>query len=788
MKISSKILSLQFVMVCFIIIIMLAFYRLADRMESGFDALEYRTLPVLFSLEKIHADGFGIFGSTNRAMVYKHIIDHPEMAAGSHAQNKKSQIDLYRELSEIDKQINGFNINIEEYGLLVERFFPGEIGNLEQIRKSSRDMISSGKEMIAIKAMPGNIKKIQDLERRHDNAKHQFDKVIRLALSQEAAEVWEHHEFLEYTIANIELYLFFAGAFLLIVGTLLGIYISRSIVEPLQQLARITQNPDTGWNILELTAQRKDEIGTFAISFLEMLHNQQSAKDALHNQLNFQKSLFGAIPSPIFYKDVQGRYKGGNKSFAAYLGKSKTEFIDKTVYDIAAKDIADVYHDADQALFANPGLQIYESQITRSDGSVREVIFHKATYHDHLSNEVAGLVGVIMDVTELKEAQKREQTANRAKSQFLAHMSHEIRTPLNSILGMNELLAELVSDPDQIRYIQTANRAGESLLALITDILDLSKIEAGQLVLDSDIFTLSQLIHKSMDIQQNFAREQGLTMALTLAPELPEQVQGDQDRLQQIILNLLNNAIKFTHNGKITFSVWPEGEGFITFQVVDTGIGMTKEAMDQIFQPFVQADSSTTRHYGGTGLGLTICRNLVEAMGGRLTVESKVGEGSCFTVSIPLLTIRQQPSAPAKIATVLEEVEQPRINNMVILAVDDTEENLMVITAFLRNTPYQVLTAEDGAEAVKIFKSQPVDMVIMDLLMPILDGYEATRVIRAWENEQGRQPVPIIAFTALALKKDLDKALEVGCNYHLTKPIKKATLLKTIERFKQTGE
>ncbi len=663
-----------------------------------------------------------------------------------------------------------FHEHMKTYRGLVEKYFPEEKEHLESISNTGRQLIFFSGKLLDFDHDQGDMHQFLALENQHEVAKHTRHMEVRAALDDESDEVAEHHEELEGMIRDVEFYSLYAGLLLLLVGAGLGLFISRSIINPIHGLSEYARNPKAEIADMEKIAKRNDEIGGLAESFVEMLNSQESAKGELQKQINFQKSLLEAIPSPIFFKDAEGRYLGSNKAFEEFLGCSSEEFIGKTVFDLAPKRLADIYFRADKELFDKPGTQIYESSGSQADGRIRNVVFHKATYND---------------------AQGKAEAANKAKSLFLAHMSHEIRTPLNSILGMNELLADMTTDPDQVRYIQTSRRAGESLLALITDVLDLSKIEAGQLVLSSEVFDISRLVKKSVEIQQVHAMEKGLVLELVMASDLPRQVQGDTDRLQQVFLNLLSNAIKFTHSGKVTFSVQGGGEDRIVFRVTDTGIGMTNEAMGRIFNSFAQADGSTRRNFGGTGLGLTICKNLVESMGGSLEVESTPGEGSCFTAIIPLIPVEMKSrttldttdAAAERSAAQAEARKLDTGGIKTVLVVDDVEENLMVVNAFLHKTPFEVITAMDGDTALRIFKEQPVDMVFMDLLMPIMDGYEATRRIRAWEEEQGRTPVPIIALTAHALKEDLEKTIAAGCDVYLTKPIRQAVLLETIKKF-----
>ncbi len=380
------------------------------------------------------------------------------------------------------------------------------------------------------------------------------------------------------------------------------------------------------------------------------------------------------------------------------------------------------------------------------------------------------------------------EAANRAKGDFLAVVSHEIRTPMNSILGMADILRQSQLDTDQRRYVDFLRRAAANLMTLINDILDLSKIEAGKVELEHAPFDVREVVEQALEVIEASARAKGLALRIDFEKELETAVMGDPVRLRQVFLNLLGNAVKFTDNGWITVTARRSSEqaGAIQFAVADSGIGIPEDKAAAIFEDFTQADSSTTRKYGGTGLGLGITRRLVELMGGRISVTSFPGKGSTFQFTAPF---QPAQSTAAQNTEESERTRSPKIGQPLrLLIADDSADNRLLVDIYLKETPHILSFASDGRGAVNKFEKARFDLIFMDMRMPVMDGLAATRAIRRLEQERGLPRTPIIALTANARLEDIEASREAGCDAHLSKPLSKSNLLETLGQYAVTLE
>jgi signal transduction histidine kinase/ActR/RegA family two-component response regulator len=432
----------------------------------------------------------------------------------------------------------------------------------------------------------------------------------------------------------------------------------------------------------------------------------------------------------------------------------------------------------------------FESMVARlheSHAEVRTALDDRERANAALTATLAELDERVRDRTAaLAGATARAEAASRAKSQFLANMSHEIRTPMNGVIGMAELLAATPLDASQREVTETIRSSGQILLAIINDILDLSTIESGQLVLEKAPFSLVSVLSQAMKVVSPAAQAKGLSLDIDADPAVPSHLIGDRLRLGQVLVNLLSNAVKFTDAGRVTMStrLVPATEltpATIRIEVRDTGIGIEPDRLSRLFQPFEQGDASMSRRFGGTGLGLAISKRLVELMDGRLWGESQPRAGSTFSVELPL-RVAEMPARPSPVAKAADGPPRPA-RNLRLLIAEDNPVNQRVASRMLQRLGYQADVVDNGRLAVEAVERHTYDVIFMDVQMPELDGLEATRLIKARSGD-----VPwIIALTAHALEEDRKQCLAAGMNDFLSKPVQLIELTAAIDRVPRTG-
>jgi len=526
------------------------------------------------------------------------------------------------------------------------------------------------------------------------------------------------------------------------------------------------------------------------IAFLGMIivMGQTLNYEILESRRHMQ-TMLDHVPAQIFMKDTMGRYMMVNRLFEEMFHVSNATMYGKTDYDILPREQAEASRAADQEALSRHRSLEYE-EITSLGGQTRNYWATKVPLF-HTDGTPFALCGIATDITErkqqeeeLKLAKEQAEAASRTKSEFLANMSHEIRTPMNGIMGMASLLKMTELSVEQQEYLDCIQLSSENLLALINDILDLSKVEAGKIILELAPFSLRDCIDDAVRGHMADIHSKGLALKTDIPAQVPDALTGDQLRLKQILVNLIGNAVKFTEKGEVNVSAaLLEAHGntaLIRISVFDTGIGIDAAVLDTIFAPFSQADSSTTRRYGGTGLGLSISRRFVGLMGGDIRVESAVGGGSLFQVTIPFLVNepRLEPYDRAN-GDPLPAWEGPPLH---ILLVEDQEISRLFAVRILQKLGHTLDVAQNGREAVEKWENSALDIVLMDVQMPLMDGVEAAGIIRGREAAKGGGHTPIIALTAHALKEDRAKLLAQGFDGYVSKPLEIKMLNEEVSR------
>jgi PAS domain S-box-containing protein len=513
------------------------------------------------------------------------------------------------------------------------------------------------------------------------------------------------------------------------------------------------------------------------------------AETSLANHNKMREALFAAIPNPVFYLDESARLLGCNAAFEAFVNKGVTEIAGKSFSEIIPSVISGELHEKHLELLQKGGQSVYECALPNMTGSYNEVLISTATFGEN-DGTIGGLVGTIIDVTELAKAKEQAEAANIAKVQFLANISHEIRTPMNGITGMADLLLTSSLSDEQKEYVRIVRSCTDSLLTLLNDILDFSKIEASKLDLDRKPFVLRGVISTTVSLFTVQIREKRLSMTVDIAPDVPKVVVGDAGRLRQVLVNLIGNAVKFTEHGGITIrvNVQEVKDESITlrFEVSDTGIGIPDSFREKLFSPFTQVESSLSRRSSGTGLGLSISHRLVEMMGGSLTVRSMINEGSTFSFFASFLHATEKMTAIAagvedRCDSIVDATDEP----LSILIVEDNIINSNVAAQLLKKLGHTAAIASSGKNALHMLSETRYDLVFMDIQMPEMDGYEVTGAIRSGQAGNVNKTVPIIAQTASALKGDRDRCLAMGMNDYLVKPVHLEDLCMAIKRVRQ---
>jgi PAS domain S-box-containing protein len=540
---------------------------------------------------------------------------------------------------------------------------------------------------------------------------------------------------------------------------------------------------------------------------------RKAMEETLARERNLLRALMDNLPDHIFVKDTASRFLMANAATLRSLGAARQEeVLGKTDFDFLEREVAEKFYRDEQEVFrsAQP-LMNHEEPLIDHAGQQKWLVTTKVPLRDS-SDEIFGLVGMSHDLSRRKrmeeqwrQAKETAEVANRAKSEFLARMSHEIRTPMNGILGMTELALETELNSEQRDYLQMVKDSADGLLTIINDILDFSKIEAGKLELEPAPFSLRESLDDMVRPLAVRAQQKGLELNYHVCPDVPDCLVGDLGRLRQVLVNLVGNAIKFTECGEVIVEVkGQEGQkvlgassplvSFVElhFAVTDSGIGIPADKQRIIFEPFEQVEGGNNRRYGGTGLGLAISSQLVALMGGHLDVESPIRQisppGSRFHITARISLAQEAPLAGSREllqTTAIEPEEVPSRKEeerpLLILLAEDNIVNQRLSVRILEKRGHSIVVACNGQEAVSLLERQAFDLILMDLEMPEMSGFEATAAIRAREKERGGH-IPILALTAHAMKGDRERCLAAGMDGYVAKPVQPRELYHAIAK------
>ncbi|MBX9850341.1 MAG: PAS domain S-box protein [Cytophagaceae bacterium] len=518
-------------------------------------------------------------------------------------------------------------------------------------------------------------------------------------------------------------------------------------------------------------------------TYAQDITERKRAEAELEQQQALINSILDHLPINIFIKDKAGKFIFVNKHVLNETGFSPEEFIGRTSESLSPALIAARGHQTDEEAWKK-GKSISE-EIAIVDGKERHYIVGKIVLHFDLYDEPL-LLGYTVDITKRKKVETDLLTAKRnaeesmkAKERFISIMSHEIRTPMNAVVGITHLLLQQAHDAQEQEYFNALKISSENLLKILNNVLDLSKIESGKIVFEEIDFDLEEVLKKVKELFLFRAAEKNVAIEIEIDSRIPETIKGDPSRLNQILVNLLSNSIKFTEEGLIKIKVKLLDQNkdriHLLFSVIDTGIGISQDKISTIFESFTQANSAINRKYGGTGLGLTITKRLIELQNGNIGVESQLNKGSKFIFDLTFL------SSEIKYESCDLDISNIRnLAGLKALVVEDNKMNQMVVTKFLEKENVAVYIADDGEKAIKLLRENTYDIVLMDLQMPGLDGFETSRLIR---NELKNMSLPIIAFTASSSSNIEAKVLKAGMNDYIVKPFEPEDFYSKIARY-----
>ena len=561
-----------------------------------------------------------------------------------------------------------------------------------------------------------------------------------------------------------------------IIGLFLAWIFGRTLINPLQKITTAISEFGAGKRNFVFSSNRNDEIGVLSRSFNQMADQIQQQLKALAEKEQYIRSIIDSTQEAILIFDQDLKIIRVNPAALRMFDLAENELKGKHLINIIESENDNVNPLQGDSLLKR-SLHGFETTVKLKSGRQLVVLVSMSSFQaGNEKNHTALLYDISARKkyeTELVNAKKAAEKANKIKDEFLSVMSHEIRTPLNGVIGMTRLLKQNNQDPKLEPILNTLQFSTDNLLSLINDILDFSKIQAGKVELEEKPVHLRSLLENVVQAHMATAKEKRLELILSIDPLVPEYLLSDQVRLYQIINNLLSNALKFTDQGKVELIVTGVSANRLEIRVSDTGIGIPADRIESIFEYFTQGSSETTRKYGGSGLGLTITKNLVKLMDGQVTLHSKPGKGSVFTISIPYKIPEKQP-LPQEMNSYLQEND---LSGLKVIYFEDVEYNQYIVENYLEKIGIKTDSAFSGREGLKMMKSRSYDLVLMDVNMPEMDGYEAARQIRNLD-----QKIPIVALTAMVSEQARAQVISAGMNDLVTKPVDPDILIETISK------